>query len=136
MLRPNPIILYVEDDAKSRTIVKILFEKIMGYSNLTIFADSEDFQTRITGLDPKPNVIFLDIQIHPLDGFEMLKILRQNDTYRDAIVIAMTANVMSHDVEKLKEIGFDGLIGKPLVKAAFPELVERIIKGESVWFIP
>jgi CheY-like chemotaxis protein len=51
-------------------------------------------------------------------------------------VIAMTANVMSHDVEHLKKAGFSGLIGKPILKEVFPQLVKNILNGEAVWYVP
>jgi CheY-like chemotaxis protein len=57
-------------------------------------------QSALLTLDPKPNVIFLDIQVTPIDGYQMLDILRHNG-YEDTVVIAMTANVMSHDVERI-----------------------------------
>jgi CheY-like chemotaxis protein len=81
-------------------------------------------------------VIFLDVQIHPLDGYEMLRQLREDPTYEKAIIIAMTANVMSHDVEKLQQAGFSGLIGKPIMKDIFPSLIEKVLQGQAVWFVP
>jgi hypothetical protein len=43
---------------------------------------------------------------------------------------------MSHDIEQLREAGFSGLIGKPILKEIFPELVEKLLAGESVWYVP
>ena len=54
----------------------------------------------------------------------------------DAVIVAMTANVMSYDIEQLQQAGFDGLIGKPVVRRIFPQLVERLLAGESVWYVP
>jgi CheY-like chemotaxis protein len=62
--------------------------------------------------------------------------LRQDPAYQNAKIIAMTANVMVHDVEELRRTGFSGLIGKPIMKENFPELLKRILEGQSVWFIP
>lgn len=132
----NPIFLYVEDDTNSRMVLKVLINRVLGYDTLTIFEDSQDFEARIKSLDPIPNIIFLDIQITPLDGYQLLDILRASPIYQDAKIIAMTANVMSHDVEQLKSVGFDGLIGKPLMKDIFPQLVDQIVSGENVWYVP
>jgi two-component system cell cycle response regulator DivK len=131
----DPIFLYVEDDPKSRMVVKVMIERVLSYEQLIVFEDSQHFAKRILTLDPKPNVIFLDIQVTPIDGYQMLDILRHNG-YEDTVVVAMTANVMSHDVEKLRAVGFDGLIGKPLLNDTFPQLVARILQGESVWYVP
>lgn len=136
MSKKEPVFLYVEDDYNSRLVVKILIQNVMKFPNITIFEDSSNFHERVVNLEDKPDVIFLDVQIAPIDGYKMLEILRADENYAKATIIAMTANVMSHDVEKLKEMGFNGLIGKPLVKSQFPQLVDRILDGEAIWFIP
>jgi CheY-like chemotaxis protein len=132
----EPQILYVEDDRFSRKVVQVLLGDVMELTNLTIFENSEDFVNRIEALPEKPELIFLDIQMKPMDGFTILDLLRKHDSYKTATIIALTANVMAHDVERLKEVGFDGLIGKPIMSDIFPELVRRVLNGESIWYIP
>jgi CheY-like chemotaxis protein len=132
----NPVFLYVEDDMFSREVISLLIQDVLGYNQLTIFDSSENFKDRVCKLLPQPDIIFLDIQIRPHDGYAMLKMLSDEPRFANTIVIAMTANVMSHDVEKLRSVGFNGLIGKPLIKEIFPQLIEKILMGESVWYIP
>ena len=132
----NPAILYVEDDRFSRKVVQVLFDEVMELTKLTVFENSEAFLTKVEALPNKPELIFLDIQMKPIDGFAMLELLRNHNDYRSATIIALTANVMAHDVEKLKQVGFDGLIGKPIMSDIFPELVKRIVDGEAIWYIP
>ena len=125
--------LYVEDDSMSRQVLQILLRDILGHQ-VTIFEDSADFMERVRALPVKPDIIFLDVQIKPLSGYEMLTLLRSDPLYKDAVIIAMTASVMSHDVDKLREAGFSGLIAKPIRKKVFPELLDRVLRGEAVWF--
>jgi CheY-like chemotaxis protein len=132
----KPVFLYVEDDFASRQVLKVLITRILGYEHLVIFENSADFMTRLRGLERKPTIAFLDIQMRPHNGFELLNMLRQDPDYAHMTVIAMTANVMSSDVEQLKASGFDGLIGKPIDNDIFPQLVTRILAGESVWYLP
>src|SRR5258708_38092826 len=132
----GPAFLYVEDDALSRRIIDVMLRKVLGFSNTTLFDTSADFLERLRALPTVPDVIFLDVQIRPLNGYAVLKLLREDSMYRDVPVIAMTANVMSHDVEHLKKAGFSGLIGKPILKEVFPQLVKNILNGEAVWYVP
>jgi CheY-like chemotaxis protein len=132
----QPVFLYVEDDPASRQIIEVLITKVMRYEHLTIFENSKDFMTCLSMLDPLPNCIFLDIQMRPYDGYQVLEMLRSDPRFADTTIVAMTANVMSHDVEKLKQVGFNGLIGKPIVKEVFSQLVSRIVAGEPVWYVP
>jgi len=127
--------LYVEDDPMSREIMRIIIENGVGSHNLTIFEDSKDFIGRVSRLENRPNIILLDIHVAPHDGFEMLKMLRQNDQFARAKIIALTASVMNEEVEQLREAGFDGAIAKPLSIQTFPDLIQRVITGETVWHI-
>jgi CheY-like chemotaxis protein len=92
--------------------------------------------TRLQALPQVPDVIFLDIQIRPLNGYEILSQLRADPAYQSVKVIALTASVMVQDVARLQETGFDGLIGKPVAHKIFPRLLNDIFAGEPVWYIP
>jgi CheY-like chemotaxis protein len=131
-----PRFLYVEDDMLSRKVMFTLLTRVMNFTEVIIFEDSNDFLERVQSLPFHPTVILLDVQIGPLDGYEMLQVLRGLETFHETKIIALTANVMSNDVERLKKVGFSGLIGKPIIKQVFPELLERILAGEEVWFVP
>jgi CheY-like chemotaxis protein len=132
----KPSFIYFEDDVFSRKVLNLLLTKVMKFTDITIFEDSARFIERMQSLSSVPDVVFLDIQIGPHDGFEVLQTLRELPDYQETTFIAMTANVMSHDVTKLREVGFNGLIGKPIINHLFPQLIEQILDGESVWFVP
>jgi CheY-like chemotaxis protein len=132
----QPVFLYVEDDMSSRKVIEVLIRAVLGYSNISIFENSENFMQRVDALEHQPDVIFLDVQMSPYDGYEMLAMLRSDPRFATTTIIAMTANVMSYDVDKLRREGFTGLIGKPIMKESFPDLVRRILAGEAIWYIP
>lgn len=131
----KPSFLYVEDDAFSREIMQLLIMQVLGYPHLTIFAENDNFMDRVRALPDVPDVVFLDIQMQPHDGYEMLHMLRAHPAYEQCTIIAMTASVMATDVEALKKAGFDGLIGKPIMRKVFPDLLKQILTGESVWYV-
>ncbi len=129
----QPTILYVEDDALSRMVMNALLTRGMHYNNVTIFEDSADFVEKLETLPAKPDIIFLDIHMTPLDGFAMLRLIRDNAAFQTAKVVALTASVMNEEVKMLKDAGFDGVISKPLDSDAFPKALQRILSGEQVW---
>lgn len=131
----NVTILYVEDDPTSRKVMEMILKYQLKYTDFNIFADSQDFSARLNALPTPPKLVFLDIHVQPIDGFAMLEIIRQHADYQNTIVVALTASVMNEEVDKLEQSGFDGAIAKPLNKDAFPELVQRILRGEKVWHI-
>jgi CheY-like chemotaxis protein len=130
------VFLYVENDSDSREVMDILMRKRIGNNHLIIFEDSEDFLERVAELPSVPDVFLLDIHVGPLDGYVMLDQLRNDPRYADKTVIAITASVMNTEVDELKVAGFNGLIGKPLDKTLFPKLLQDILRGEAVWYIP
>ena len=127
--------LYVEDDHLSQEIMQLIMVHGMGVKQLTVFADSSDFMERVMLLEPKPGIILLDIHIKPLDGFEMLQLLRTNPAFSDVKIVALTASVMNEEVERLQRSGFDGAVAKPLSVQTFPALIQRVLDGETVWHI-
>jgi CheY-like chemotaxis protein len=131
----TPVLLYVDDDPTSREVMEMLVTCGLGWSSITMFEDSENFITRVEALSPPPDVIFLDIQMQPHDGFDMLNLLRAHQKFADTTLIAVTASVMNEEVEMLREAGFDGGIAKPISMKDFPHLMERILNGEKVWHI-
>jgi CheY-like chemotaxis protein len=131
----DPSFLYVEDDPFSREVITRLIKQNMGFPNLTVFSDSSDFIARVKSLPAIPDVFLLDIQISPLNGHQMLKLLRGDDTFKKSKIIALTASVMASEVKQLQDAGFDGLIGKPVMKRVFPELLQRVLDGEAVWYV-
>jgi CheY-like chemotaxis protein len=135
MPEETPLILYVEDDPHSRRILQMLLTKTMNLPDVTVFEDSSDFSARVEALQPKPQIIFLDIHMQPHDGFAMLAMLRNSDSYRNARIIALTASVMNEEVIKLQSAGFDGCIAKPIKLELFPSLMNAILCGEEVWRI-
>lgn len=134
-MRKDLSILYVEDNMMSRKVMQMLLQGKMKFENVTILEDSHDFLNIAKATLPKPEVFFLDIHVDPLDGFGMLKLLRESEEFRDTPVVAMTASVMNEEVVQLQSAGFDGCIAKPIDKDEFPELLERILQGEKVWSI-
>lgn len=131
----QPVILYVEDDTLSRKVMNDLLKRRLGYQQITIFEDSEDFVEKLDSLSPIPDIIFLDIHMQPLDGFEMLKQIRKNSAFQATRVVALTASVMNEEVKLLQQKGFDGVFAKPLDVDAFPNVLLRILDGEQVWII-
>lgn len=127
--------LYVEDDSLSREVMEMILGTAMGVERLTMFADSRNLLERVHQLNPTPDVVLLDIHVKPMDGFEMLEVLRADAHMESAKFIALTASVMNEEVDRLRSSGFDGAIAKPLSVQVFPDLITRILQGEAVWHI-
>lgn len=134
-MNDQTVVLYVEDDPQSRKVMRMILKGRMNLPNVTILENSEDFVKRLEAIEPKPNVIFLDIHMKPHDGFEMLEMLHQLQWINGTRIIALTASVMSEEVHKLRTSGFNGCLAKPIDITTFPETFNRIVAGEPIWRI-
>ncbi len=126
--------LYVEDDPPSRQVMNLIMRS-MGVERYSAFEDSKNFLERLNTLSERPDIILLDIQMNPYNGFEILNMIRSDPNFAQAKIIALTASVMNEEVDQLKRAGFDGAIAKPVEFREFPFLIKRIIQDESVWHI-
>jgi PAS domain S-box-containing protein len=58
----------------------------------------------------KPDVVFMDIQMPIMDGYEATKEIRK---FSDIPIIAMSAHVLEEEQERCMQAGMDGFIPKP-----------------------
>lgn len=131
----NPVILYVEDDMMSREVMTLLLKRRMKFEHVHVWEDSTDFANQLTTLSQKPDIIFLDIHMEPMDGFGMLEIIRANPDFAKIPVVALTASVMNEEVTLLRTKGFDGALAKPVDQRNFPDILKRLLNGEQIWRI-
>ena len=130
-----PSVLYVEDDALSRMVVEIILKEVMGLSNIVIFKDSANFENQLNSIPFQVDLILLDIQVKPLTGFDMIQILRRHARYQNLPIVALTASVMSEEVETLRSSGFNSLIPKPIDEQDLPAQLMQILSGKEFWTI-
>jgi CheY-like chemotaxis protein len=130
-----PTCLYIEDDTFSQEVMKLLMVDVLGFKDLTIFEDSANLEQRLASLPATPDVIFVDIHMTPIDGFQILNLLRSMIRFENTPIVALTASVMNEEVTLLRQAGFSGAIAKPIDSDTFPEALKRILCGEEVWRI-
>jgi two-component system cell cycle response regulator DivK len=77
--------------------------------------------------DNSPDLILMDIKLPDLCGFEVTRLLKQDDHTRCIPIIAVTAFAMRGDEGKALESGCDGYISKPIMIHSFLHTVQRFL---------
>ena len=68
----------------------------------------------ILARDPQFDGVLMDCQMPVMDGYAATRAIRQNPAFKNLPIIAMTANAMTGDREKVLEAGMWDHIAKPL----------------------
>ena len=119
-------ILIVEDNPDNLTTVSAILRQT--YPLLTA-ADGEAGLRM--ALEERPSLILLDMSLPKMDGFEVLKALKENTEMMHIPVIAMTAHAMKGDRERMMDAGCDDYIPKPLDPNEVLSKISQWLKGEN-----
>jgi CheY-like chemotaxis protein len=118
------VILIVEDDPRNLKLIRDLLQ-IRGYTTL----EATDGKQGVDMARAKmPDLIFMDIQMPVMNGFEATSILKADPVTKSIPVIALTAFAMQGDREKCMEAGFNDYITKPLDTRAFMTKVKEYLE--------
>lgn len=75
-----------------------------------------------------PDVIMLDIMMPKVDGYQTLKLIKENDQLKDVKVVFLTAKNKASDIEEGLKLGADKYLTKPFsVKKIVSEIKELLV---------
>ena len=107
----NKSVLIVDDDDRNRFALSSYLDTM----EMKVFT-ANDGAAAISLLKSGKNIdlILLDIMMPVMDGYETLKIIREDHALKDIPVIAVTARAMKGDDRKCLEAGASDYIPKPI----------------------
>ena len=118
------IILYIEDNADNRTLIRRILSA-EGYE----FKEAGNAVEALEVLKSlHPDLILMDINMPDMDGYTLTAKIRALSGFGNVPIVALTANVMRGDRERSLEAGCDGYIQKPIDIDLLPQQVERYLR--------
>jgi CheY-like chemotaxis protein len=121
---PQRTVLYIEDNEVNQLLMQGMLSHRPGLRLLLAGLPG-------TGLamaaQARPDLILLDIQLPGMNGFEVLRRLRDAPATRDVPVIAVSANAMQSDIDEARLAGFDDYLTKPLDLTKLLARVDRAL---------
>jgi two-component system cell cycle response regulator DivK len=122
------LILIVEDNEKNLKLVRDVLQ-FRGYRTL----DAVTGETGISlATEHQPDLILMDIQLPGLGGEAALTRLQAEPSTAAIPVVALTAQVMAGDRERLLGAGFAGYVTKPISVREFPEQVRGFLEAPDL----
>lgn len=122
--------LIIEDDPNSSDILKELLSSEA--IDCTTVLDSRLIPQVMNKLIP-PDVIFLDLEMPHLNGYEVIDLLKSIPEWAAIPVVACTVHL--NEVHTARSKDFHSFIVKPIDMDTFPDQVRRILDNEPVWDI-
>lgn len=103
-------ILYIEDNPDNKLLVQRVISA-MGHT----FRWAENGTAGLASVaEQLPDLVLLDINLPDIDGYEVARRLRLDPATAQMPVVALTANALKGDDQKVLAAGCDGYITKPL----------------------
>jgi CheY-like chemotaxis protein len=104
-------ILLVEDNAMNQ---ELAVELLSGAGIDVVVANNGQEALDILARDPRFDGVLMDCQMPVMDGYEATRAIRRIPSLRDLPIIAMSADAMAGDREKVLEAGMFDHIAKPI----------------------
>ena len=105
-------ILIVDDDQKVHQALKAQLSK----QNFLLESAFDGFQAGVKVAQSKPDLIILDIFMPGIDGFEVCRMVRDNDNFKEIKILAMTGYDTPENKERILESGADAYLAKPITR--------------------
>ena len=116
-------ILVAEDGPVNRELLRELLEN-RGYSVIEACNGQEALDMVEQS---QPDLLLLDIGMPVLDGFTVIRRIRQNPSLATLPVLAVTAYAMRDDRDNVLNAGFDGYLSKPINARDLANELERLL---------
>ena len=115
-------ILIVDDVPHNRNLVMTYLK---GYDLKLFEAENGEIAIEYAKIY-QPDLIFMDIRMPGINGYEATEIIKQEKSLKDIPIIALTASTMRSELNRLNET-FDGYLRKPVQKnTIINELIKHI----------
>lgn len=118
-------VLVIEDSASVRRLIEVCLRVL----DVELSAAEDGVAGLEVARSVLPEVIVLDVGLPGMDGWEVLRNLRADDTTRDVKVLVLTAHAQPEVAEQAAQGGADDFMTKPFRPIELRERIEKLIAG-------
>lgn len=103
-------LLYIEDNYHNRRLV----QKVLSSQGYEVLLAEDGLTGWEMTQQQRPVLVLLDISLPGMDGMEIVRRIKNDESLRHIWVIALTASAMRGDRERFMQAGCDDYLSKPL----------------------
>ncbi len=119
----RPIVACIDDSPAIQRVVTFTLES-SGYRVVNI---KESLKALVTLLNPKPDLILMDINMPDIDGYQLCSLCRKSSSLKDIPIIMLTGRDGILDRVKAKMVGSVGYISKPFLPQQLVNIVNSYL---------
>jgi two-component system cell cycle response regulator DivK len=116
-------VLIVEDNPNNRMIMRDMME-VQDYAVLEALDGPSGLAMAVEHL---PDLILMDVQLPGMDGYEVTRRLRSQESTKGIPVVAVTSFAMKGEEERAREAGCNAYISKPIDIHKLVETVKKLM---------
>ena len=125
----QPKIVVVDDKWANRSVISNLLSPI-GFE----VSEANDGQLGWEKiLEVQPDLIVTDLLMPEVDGFELIKRVRESENFKDLIIIVSSASVFETDQYRSLEAGANAFIAKPVQATELLQKLQQYLELEWVY---
>jgi CheY-like chemotaxis protein len=127
MIDSTKLILLVEDDPDHELLTIRALKKSQIANEVRVARDGEEAIALLFGEKPvRPQVVLLDLKLPKVDGLEVLRRIRADDTTKMLPVVVLTSSDEERDVVRSYQLGVNSYIRKPVNFTDFAEATRQL----------
>jgi DNA-binding response OmpR family regulator len=127
MIDSTKLILLVEDDPDHELLTIRALKKSQIANEVRVARDGEEAIDLLFGEKRvRPQVVLLDLKLPKVDGLEVLRRIRAEDTTKMLPVVVLTSSDEERDVVRSYQLGVNSYIRKPVNFTDFAEATRQL----------
>ncbi len=126
--RPNARRVLLAEDEYTTILLVTDYLKLVGYE---VISAENGVEALERAKAEHPHIILMDIQMPKMDGVDVIRHLRADETMKDVPIIALTALAMPGDREKCLAAGANDYISKPIDLSKLARAIEKQLASGS-----
>lgn len=107
------LVLLADDDAEDRDLFSSILKKISKDIAVEQVENGSSLMHFLENTDHLPDLLFLDLNMPDMDGFECLKRIKNNEYLKDIPIAIFTTSNYYKDIKRTYQSGGDFYIQKP-----------------------
>ena len=122
-------LLIIDDDKISNMLTSMLFSDLYAHTHIRVTENAyqalEEIKDCLDNDQNCPDVIFLDVEMPSMDGFEFLDKLEELNK-NDLPIVMLTSSIHARNKDKARKYNIKAMVEKPLTEEKIEKLLLQL----------